>query len=297
MSRETNGDRAVSTVVDVALCLLLISAAIGTLGLPDGPSTERPARPAPAATAEALTTGSVSVAYELDTGGLVGPDGSGGDTGETDRVAHGSYAALLAEAAVENATLDGRPLSDASDGFERGVAAAVSNATRATGGRTRVEAAWTPYPGAPTRGVASAGPRPPQNGPTAAARVTVPSRFSAPDERLRRAARRNGYAGVARVLADVTVEGWFPPEDARLALRGDFPVDALLERRYRRTATALGTTVSGPVRAVEPRRANARLRSALARLFEADLRTRFDSPTAAADAVRVSEVSVVVTTW
>lgn len=290
-------DRAVSTVVDVSLCLLLVSAAVGTLALPYGPQEETTHRPDPAATVEALATGTVSVAYDLDTGGLDGDAGGANASGELARVAHGSYAGLLAEAAVENATLDGRELSGASDGFERRIRSAVQNATRATGGRTRVRATWAPYPGAPTHGVATAGPRPPPDATVAPATMTVPSRFRASRERARRAARRNGYRGVALVLARATVAGWFPPEDARLALRGDHPVDALLAERYRRTATTLGTSVAAPVRLVEAGRANARLVAALSRRFEADLRSRFDSPAAAADAVRVGEVRVVVTAW
>lgn len=295
-------DRAISTVVDVSLCLLLVSAAIGTLALPsDRPSTPHRAHDA-GATVEALATGTTSVAYDLDTSGLersglTGTTRAPADTGETARVAHGSYAELLAEAAVENATLAGRSLSHASDGFERQVAEAVRNATLATGSRTRITAVWTPYPGAPVRGVATVGPQPPPDAATGAATLTVPSRFSATSERARRAARRDGYAGVARVLARATVTGWFPPTDTRLALRGDHPVDALLTRRYERTAGALGTTVREPVAAVEPRRANARLAAPLARRYETDLRDTFDSPRAAAKAINVDVVRVVVTTW
>jgi hypothetical protein len=290
-------DRAVSTVLDVGVCLLLVSAAVGTLALPSGAPEQATPRADPAATVEALATGAVSVSYDLDTGGLAGDAARTSASGELARVAHGSYAGLLAEAAVENATLDGRELSGASDGFERQVRAAVRNVTRTTGGRTRVTATWVPYPGAPTRGVVAAGPRPPPDATVAAATMTVPSRFRASRERARHAARRNGYRGVALVLARTTVAGWFPPDDTRLALRGDHPVDALLAQRYRRTATTLGTTVADPVRDLEPRRANARLVAALARRFEADLRSRFDSPDAAADAARVGEVRVVVETW
>ncbi|PSP98976.1 hypothetical protein BRC89_06215 [Halobacteriales archaeon QS_4_70_19] len=297
MTARSDGgaDRAVSTVADVALCLLLLSAAVGTLALPVSSPASRQPQSDPAATAEALATANVSVPYALDTSDVAAE--SSASSAEADRVAHGSYATLLAEAAVENATLDGRPLSNASDGFGRAVAAAVSNTTGATGGRTRVVARWTPYQGAVTRGVVTAGPRPPRDAPTAAATLPVPSRFPDARERAVVAARREGYGGVARVLAAATIDGWFPPGRARLALRGDHPVDALLERRYRRTAALLGTTVGGPVEAAEPRRANTRLRTALARRYEMDLRNRFDSPMAAARTVRIGEVRVVVTTW
>lgn len=290
--------RAVSTVVDAAVCLLLVSAAVGTLSLPVGGPAGTPERPDPGATVEALATGTTTVTYELDTGHLA-PDEAERTTPtpEADRVAHGTYVGLLAEAAVENATLDGRPLSNASDGFEHRVGAAVHEATDATGARTRVRAVWTPYPGAPAHGVATAGPGPPPTAAVAAATTTVPSRFPRVRRRAISAARRDGYAGVARVLAAATVTGWFPPSEARLALRGDHPVDALVARRYRTTAARLDTSVGGPLRAEQTRRANARLEAVLARQYEHDLREEFDSSGAAARAVRISEVRVVVRTW
>jgi hypothetical protein len=290
--------RAVSTVLDVGLCLVLVSAAVGTLALPVDPAPDAGGGPDAAATAEALATGSVSVAYALDTDGVDAHGRSGtGSPPETERVAHGTYAGLLAEAAVENATLGGQPLSRASDGFERQVVAAVRNTTAGTGDNTRVRAVWTPYPGAPTGGTVTAGPRPPPNAAISAATTTVPNRFPRTRALAINAARTDRYEGVARVLARATVAGWFPPTEVRLALRGDHPVDALVAQRYRRTASSLDTTVAGPVEAVEPRRANGRLTAALARRYAADLRRRFDSPTAAARAVSVGEVRVVVTTW
>lgn len=291
-------NRGISTVIDVAVCLLLISAAIGTLSLPVAGPSAAPERPDAAATVKSLATGTTSVTYDLDTGAIAKAGNNRTTPGpEAERVAHGTYAELLAEAAVENATLDGQSLSNASDGFERHVGAAVRTATDSTGARTQVRAIWTPYPGATTRGVAVAGPTPPPGASVAAATITVPSRFPRVRQRAIRAARQGGYPAIARVVAAATVAGWFPPSQSRLALRGDHPVDALLDRRYRNTATVLDTNVDSPLRAEQPRRANARIEAGLARLYERDLRRRFDSPGAAARAVRIGEVQVVVRTW
>ena len=296
MSAGPDG-RGISTVLDVALCLLLVSAAVATLALPTGDPAGRSDRPDAAATAGALDTGTTAVSYELSTGAVAGEAGGTPTSGETERVAHGTYTELLAEAAVENATLDGRRLSNASTGFERRVGAAIGNATDATGARTQVRAIWVPYPGAPTMGVATAGETPPPRATVTAATTTVPSGFPRVRQRAHRAARRDGYAGVARVLAAATVTGWFPPSEVRLALAGDHPVDALLERRYQRTAAALGTSVDRSVAEGAPRQANTRLEPLLAERFERDLRDRYDAPVAAANAVRVGEVRVVVQTW
>jgi hypothetical protein len=296
--RNRGTNRAISTVVDVSVCLLLISAAVGTFSLPIAGPSAPPERPDAAATVEALATGTTAVTYDLDTGAITTEGDNGATPGpEAERVAHGTHAELLAEAAVENATLRGWTLSNASDGFERRVGAAVRNATDSTGARTRVRAVWTPYPGAPTGGIATAGPAPPPGASVAAATMTVPNRFPRVRQRAIRAARQDGYAGIARVVASATVTGWFPPSQARLALRGDHPVEALIDRRYRRTAAALDTSVDGPLRATKPGQANTRIEAGLARVYERDLRRRFDSPAAAARAVRISEVQVVVRTW
>ena len=289
--------RGISTVLDVALCLLLVSVAVATLALPAGGLSGHSDRPDAAATARALDTGTVAVTYELSTEAVATEAEGTVPSGEAERVAHGTHTELLAEAAVENATLDGRRLSNASAGFERRVGVAIENATDATGARTHVRAVWVPYPGAPTAGVATAGEAPPRGAAVAAATTTVPSGFPRVREQAHRAARRDGYAGVAGVLAAATVAGWFPPSEVRLALTGDCPVDVLLERRYRRTAATLGTSVDGPVGEGAPGRANARIEPLLAERFERDLRDRFDTPAAAADAVRVGEVRVVVRTW
>jgi hypothetical protein len=290
--------RAVASLVDATLFLLLVTAAVGALT--HAPVTPVATAPAPDAGAslQRLQTVTANPEYSLASGArhadesLVAFPRESGPTFE--RYAHGSVASLLADAAVGNLTVDGREVTHTGDGYERAVARAARNAT---GPRVRVRTVWTPYPGAPVRGHIARGPTPPPGARVSTATATLDSGFPTVRERARRAAHGDGYAGVARVVARATVSGLFPPASTGRALRGDYPVDALVTYRYRRVAALLGTSVYGPVERVEPHAANTRLSLALAAALERDLRRSFETPEAAARAVAVGEVRIVVRRW
>ncbi|MFC7226050.1 hypothetical protein N0B31_01440 [Salinirubellus salinus] len=290
--------RAIASLVDATLFLLLVTVAVGALTLaPVAPVTTAPA-PDAGASLQRLQTVTANPEYSLASGArhadesLVAFPRESGPT--FDRYAHGSVASLLADAAVGNLIVDGRAVTHTGDGFERRVVLAARNAT---GPRVHVRAVWTPYAGAPVRGCVAAGPTPPPGARVSTAAATLDSGFPPVRDRALRAAQRDGYAGVARVVARATVRGLFPPTSTARALRGDYPVDALVTYRYRRVAALLGTSVRGPVERVEPRAANTRLSRALAAALERDLRRSFDSPVAAARAVEGGEVRVVVRRW
>lgn len=287
------GSRAVSATLDALLFVLLISTAVGTLALSHGAPTSPPG-PSADPTAARLARTTASVGYTLAPGARRGPADrfprtSGPGFGRT---AHGSLADLLARAATRNLTLDGREVTHTSDDFERTVRRAIRNAT---GDRTHVRAVWMPYPAAPVGGRVTVGERPPRDATVAGATLTLDSSFPAARDRALRAANRSGYPGVARVLARAVVRGALPPDRMRYALYGDYPVDRLADRRYRRFATLTGTDVT--VAPNRTRRINGRLADALAPRLERDLRARYRTPVAAARAVRVGTVRVVVRRW
>jgi hypothetical protein len=295
-------DRGVASLVDTALFLLLVSSAVVALAGPVAPpsSAVTPASPTPDAgvSLQRLETVTANPGYSLAPGArradesLVRFPTERGP--EFERFAHGSVASLLADAAVGNLTVDGRAVTHTSDGFERAMAA---GARSATGPRVHVRAVWVPYPGAPVRGTLAAGHAPPPTTRVSTATATLDSGFPSARERALRAAERDGYAGVARVAANATARGLFPLGATGRALRGHYPVEALVRYRYRRLATFLGTSVEGPVRRHDPRVANDRLSRALAVTLERDLQTSFDSPRAAARLVAVGEVRLVVRRW
>lgn len=287
--------RGASTVLDAAVFLLLVTAAVATLTasiapVDDGPGAGR--------AAEIVATSTVAVTYSLAPGTrhaderlVTFPVESSPEFG---RAAHGTHASLLAAAAVGNVTVRGTQLTHTYDGFERAVANATENATRR---RVTVRAVWTPYRGAPVRGQASTGPQPPVDADVSAVTLTVDSDLPTVRGRARDAASEDGYAGVARVVARAVVRGLFPPNETRLALHGDYPVDALMEYRYRRAGRLLNASVAEAVVDAETERANRRLSQSLTAPFERDIRASFSTPEAAARAVRVGEVRVVVRRW
>lgn len=282
--------RGISTVLDAAVFLLLVSLAATTLVVPTGPAPAPSDEPA--ATVVARTTAAVD--YSLAPGARGAPDRFPRVDGTFERHASGRLAALLARAAVRNATVDGTQLTRASDGYERAVAAAVGNAT---GPRTTVVAAWRPFPGAGVRGQVRAGATPPPDASVAAATLTVETRGGDARARALAAADRSGYAGVARVLAAATVRTLLPREGMANALAADYPTDRLAVRRYRRAGDLFGVHLDDAVVAGDAAAANDRLRAAVATRFERRLRAQFDSPSAAARRVRAGRVDIVVRRW
>ncbi|NHN47449.1 hypothetical protein G9464_07550 [Halostella sp. JP-L12] len=275
-------DRAVSTVVDAALCLLLVSGAVATLvALPEEPEPSRADAADDAANAVGASTARVN--YTL----------AAGDR-DLERSAHGTLAEHLADAAVANASVRGRPLSNASDGFERAATALVAAELARPNGSVAVRARWEPYPDAPIGGEASAGVAPPPGADVHVATLTVPSGAAMNREDARSAAD-DGYRSVARVAAHGVVETLFPPEETALSLQ-DPATESATVARYRRAAGLFGSQVDvdGPD---DVPRANDRLADALVDEFAGDLASRYDTPRAAADAVAVGEVRITVRAW
>lgn len=278
-------------VLDAAIFLVLASAAVGALALP----VHRPAAGSADDVATVVATSTAGVNYTLAPAGEAGDRAGSARAGEA-RTARGTLAQLLAAAAVRDVSIGGEELTAADDGYERAVVAATANATR-DGRPVAVDAVWEPYPDAPVRGHVHAGPRPPSTADVWSVSLRVGSGFPAARARAGRAAETDGYAGVARVVTRALVAGLFPPDATAVALGDDYPVDALARHRYRRFAGLVGASVAGPVEKRIPRRANERLARALAPQIEADLRTSYDSPGAAAGAVSVATVRVTVRTW
>lgn len=170
--------RAVSTVLDVCLCVLLVGAAVLTLVSATAPEPDPAAgRAEEVATTLAGATATVSYA-----------------SGDEVRTAHGTLAGLLADAAVSNRT----PSSG------RGLRDAVGNATRPAlvgrGWRAEVVATWRPYEGAEEVSRIRVGGRPPAGVDVHAATMIVPSGVDPVREAALYAAERGGFDGVANVV-------------------------------------------------------------------------------------------------
>jgi hypothetical protein len=286
--------RATSTVVDVTVFLLLVGAAITVIV--DGAAVETATTENPAAErTELLATSTAGVEYALAPPAEP-PSWATNATASHQRTAHGTLAELLAEAAMSRVGVDGQRLSTAGVGFERAVAATTRARLRERGLRTAVRARWVPYRGAAVNATMRVGPRPPPSAPVDAATVTVPSPSPAVHGAAEQAAAESGYQGVASVVAGAVVVGLFPPRQAQLALEGDYPAKRLMTSRYRRMAE-LTDTGGLSVDSESAEELNAQVQTALSARFEREMRARFDSPEAAAGAVRTGEVTVTVRTW
>lgn len=291
-----------STLLDATLCLLLVSAGTVAVSTVPGESGPAPATEGPAsadARAETVATGTATVNYTLAPGarGTAGADVRF-PTGEGPafcRTAHGTLAALLADAAMGRVTIGGQRLTHARDDLAAGVRRTVHAAVG--GPRTQVVAVWSPYVGAPVRGRVTVGERPPPAADVRAATVVAAS--GAPTAGRRDHGSGEGdYGTVARRAAARTVGTLFPPAAMRFALGADYPTDALVRRRYARAARLSNATgVRAHVRRGEVRAANRRLTAALALRMERDLRRTFDTPAAAWEAVSVGRVRIVVRRW
>jgi len=267
--------RALSTVLDVSVFLLLVSASVVTLSLAQPPAvTETDVDE----TATVVTSTTLAVEYEID--------------GERRR-AHGTMATLLARGAVASATVDGKRLSTASNGYRETVRDAA-RARLAAPDRTQVAVRWRPYDGAPVRGEMVVGPDPPEGVDVHAATTTVP----APVPRANASARTTaGYEGVGRAVAVTVAAGLLPSNRVDASVFRRSPTANVTVSRYRTVAAATGVDVDRPLSEGEMPTAHERVVDGLTETFVADMRERFATPQAAAEAVRTGEARIVIRRW
>ncbi len=201
MRRPSLSDRAVSTVVDVALALLCITASVAIVGLyladsSTGPveldgqgdatvvvSGDHDARSAAQVT-ETLAESTITVTYSTDA--VSGEDEFSEpvitDATSYTRTDHGSPLGLLADAAIANHQIDGEPVLAYGEAFEEEVDWAIRQNLIGADQNIYVVAEWEPYDGAAFNGTATAGERPPPTADVSSTTTTVPSGFSAVDE-------------------------------------------------------------------------------------------------------------------
>lgn len=272
--------RGASTTVDVAVFLVLVSAAAVTVATV--PQTRPVDGDAADETAFVVATATATVEYHAGAGRDV-PNGSPRTTRV--RTAHGSLAGLLADAAFATATVDGRPLTPGGARFERAVRAAVRE--RLPGDGVEVVATWRPVRGSGVVGRTTVGPSPPPGADVAAATLSVgvPGRAEPSP---------NGtFRDVAAAVARAVVRGRFPPA----AAGGGRREGHLTRLRYRHAAEVLGADADGPLRRGDAAAANRRLARPLTRRFATALRRRYDDPRTAAVTVSPDRVRVTVRRW
>lgn len=257
--------RGVSTVLDVAVCLLLVGVAVATLSAvpPTGEGAD-----APDADGTASTLATVTTAVQVPHSGT----------------AHDTLAGHLATATVANSSISSDRL------HETTYPASVRNETaNVTGERVFVTATWSTYPNSQLTGSVTAGSEPPPGAETATTVLAVDSGMAPPTP-------TNSFQALATELAASYVRWLFPPERTDVQIR-DGRTAGRTATRYRTAAAALDTSVERSVTEPNVSAANENLAAELADRLETELRDQYGSPAAAADDVRIDTVEIVVRRW
>lgn len=290
-------DRGVSTVIDVALCLVLVGAAVATV------TSVQPPDPAgsgdvPGETAATLATSTATVTYSLSAAAAEASDDAFDRTDGPgfERTKHGTLAALLAGAALANLSWQGETLDPAGPALVEAVRAAVAPVLDGPDWDGQVVARWTPYPGASLAGVVTVGDAPPPDVDVHTATLAVRSGVTHRGRPLQQVAAA-GATELAATLARDVVRSRFPVERTHTALLGAYPEPGLTKVRYRRFAGRFGTTVDDLLADRSVAAANDRVAAAMVDDLVADLLSRFRSPSKAAAAVDLGTVTVTVRTW
>lgn len=281
-------ERGSSAALDTVVFVVLIGAAVTVLGTatPTEPATGRTAEETGDVLASATTTVNFSRSARVR-----------GRAVSVDRRAHGTYAELIAAATVADPARTGDGLTDTGGSLTEEVREATRRVLGARAVNVQVTAVWRPYPGADLSGTTAVGGPPPRDASVAAAAVTVPSGFPNATARALAAADRGEYGAVAAAVSRAVVEGLFPHGPTDDALHSEGPDRILIAHRYRHAADALGTDVTGAIRDGDVAAASRKLAAPLAAGMRRDLERRYDTPAAAARAVRVDRVRIVVRTW
>jgi hypothetical protein len=313
-------ERAVNTVADVALALLFVSVAVAVLsGYPFQRGVQHDPLDADR-TAAVVGSSTVNVSYAVprvpeSAGSEFGADRSSSEStssattdGESLRITHGTIAEQVGAAAVANLTRregDSERLTTTGERYAEALDERVKSRLVGSQFETRITAVWRPYEDAPLVGRVVVGADPPPREPVSTAVLTVPSGFEPVRQQAIDVAESGGYDAVAKTAASAIIRGYLPAQRSRYALEAGGDRRTLALSRYERMATIVDG--AEPEAAVleeslrrthaDPAAANEYLASALAGELAAEMAARYDSPSAAARALSLGEVTVAVSTW
>ncbi|WP_459194316.1 DUF7284 family protein [Halosimplex sp. J119] len=328
-------NRAVSTVVDVSLALLLMSAAVVILSyhVVERSNEERVDIRESQEVAETISATTITTDYRL-TGVITDQKlsyGGSDDDEFTDpatytRQVHGTTAELLAEAAVTSAEVDGTRLTkegidDRGPDFSEKLDGPIRDQITGSDTEAHVVAVWEPFPGSDFRGVCEGGPAPPTDADVSTTTMTVGIRIpELSDAEIRRADETGGIGEVAELVAEAMVEGYFPAQQTQLALEQQGLEPVVARHRYLQMKEAINAYNDAHVRGAsdvdydypgplgnryidrtyaDADGANRRIEAGLAAAIKEDLDSTYESPSGEQLAQDVSPgtVTITVQTW
>lgn len=303
-------DRAISSVADVSLAIVIIIASLAVFAAFLGSDESVHDPTTPAQTTDTLGAATFNVTYSLadvleTDSEYIDPVEAYGD--DLNRSTHGTALAHLARGALANATVerDGQSVRPFSVGpaYADTVEKRLQTALVSSQYETSVTARWEPFEGASLFGAVQFGPTPPPESERTLIRTTVASELPAARENALAATQNGtaGYGAVADAVAAAIVNGTFA--DAQREIESGGVEHAVTLSRYLRFADAVGTdrsystvTPSLDRSHIDTDAMNAQLVAQLAEQFEPELEA-FDTPTDAAAAVSTGEITLSITTW
>ncbi len=301
VGRSVVGDdrkRAISTVMDVSLALLIISATVLLIGVflhaDDDPIDDDRGDRA----YQTLSGSTVTISYNLtvenesghapiDSGYFSNPDGL--DPKETPELytitTYDAAPALLTEATLVNVTYDGdQPLAYA-DTVEDSVDAAIRGKLVGADDSVYAVATWEPYENASINGTATAGEQPPRTTDISSTSTTVSTSMAgAETEPLAetfyegKETQGDGVENLSLALSDRIIEAMFPIAETQYTLESTLTENAVTTYDYRKLALAFDDEdrvddINESITGTKPNteEANAELTDALADSIEDDI--------------------------
>jgi len=305
-------NRAVSTVADVTLALLMIVAAMGVL-VTFADTTEKNHEPiATDYMAETITASTINTSYSLVPAlkahyqAYVGSSNHPYDEDDLQRLSHGPLASHIASIVVTKAAFDNQQLSRAADEYQRVVDEALQASLVGSRFGTNVQAVWTPVENSSIRGNVELGQTPPPRTDVSTTTITVTSGMrDVRAEAIDAVEDDDHFEVVAEIVASAVIEGYVPELETQRALESSGVEFDLTVYRYKRLATVIedadpdklddqGWLAPPTADAVA---AKEYLSDKLAAQLEADLREAYENAQQAARAVSTGHVTITIRTW
>lgn len=328
MSRERtlstrDDERAVSTVVDVTLAILLVVVSLGlVVGVTDEPASSDVSMATETAETIGATTVTVSYSLEsaLDTANseLIN-DADAYDDATLTRNSHGTLAELLATAAVTNwssSTIAQQSASDRNNSVLLPANAAFVEAIEETymedisptnrDYEIYIRAVWRPFDASAVRGEAEIGTTPPEHARQNLAHLRIPSGIqSVQRETNESAVAAHEYDVVAEKLATAVIEERVPPAQSQRTLEGSGIAREVVILRYLQLAEFVPGIESHDPHVTDNLRREyvnttaitESLIAGLQEIFESELENSFSNAHEAVAALRTEEVLIAITTW
>jgi len=275
-------DRAISTVMDVSLALLIISATVLLIGTYVHTETESIDGERGDHAVQTLSGSTATITYNVSEPNDAGERATDSDHYETpddldpDEVGelyeittYGSAMDLLAEAAQTNVAIDDTEVFAYGYTVEQSVEGAVQDRLIGADGRIYTVATWEPYDGASIRGTATAGTEPPRAADVSSSSVDVSAnpdsldaehlatRFEVGEEASPGDTVDDGFDAIGQEIAEAIIEGYFPERQTQYTLESSLSETAVTLYNYRRLADVVGVDIDDYVTGTDANAAEA----------------------------------------